>query len=82
MKQKDFVLIALFGGIAVIFSIVISNAVISPKKTYSQKSEVVDLINVDPFKTDPKYFNKDSVNPTKKITIGDSSNPDIFKSDK
>lgn len=75
MKQKDVTLFLLIGIISAIISFVISGAVISPAKNRSQQVEVVDPITAD-FSvpaSDNKYFNKDAINPTKLIQIGDGT---------
>ena len=80
MKQKDiglFVAVALFSGI---FSVIISNLLITPNKIKKQKAEKVAPISAE-FSvptSDSKYFNKDSINPTKLIQIGDGSNASPF----
>lgn len=80
MKQKDiglFVAVALFSGI---FSVIISNLLITPNKIKKQQAEKVAPISAD-FSvptSDSKYFNKDSINPTKLIQIGDGSNASPF----
>lgn len=78
MKQKDILLIvtvAIFSGVV---SILLSNLLISPKKNYNKKAAIVDIITTDFTKPDAKYFNKDSIDPTKLITIGDNSNTTPF----
>ena len=83
MKQKDIALIAVIAIISGIFSIVLSNALIAPKKNRLQKAEVVDVISSDFNTPDTRFFNKDtSLNPTKKITIGDNGNNTPFNDNK
>lgn len=78
MRQKDLPLLIVVAGVSVIFSIIISKVVISAPKNRQQKVYVVQKISND-FKTvDTRYFNSDSVDPTKVIKIGDSSNNDPF----
>ncbi len=78
MKQKD---IALFGVVAIIsavFSVLLSGVLITPPKNKKQKAEVVSVISKD-FPTpaaNDKFFNKNSINPTKQIQIGDNPNND------
>lgn len=80
MKQKD---IALFGVVAIVsavFSVILSGALITPPKDKNQKAEVVSLITND-FPTpgpNDKFFNKNSINPTKQIQIGDNTNTKPF----
>ena len=78
MKQKD---IALFGVVAIVsavFSILLSSILITPPKDKNQKAEVITVISKD-FPTpgpNDKFFNKNSINPTKQIQIGDNPNND------
>jgi hypothetical protein len=80
MKQKD---IALFGVVAIVsavFSVILSGVLITPPKDKNQKAEVVSLITND-FPTpgpNDKFFNKNSINPTKQIQIGDNTNTKPF----
>jgi hypothetical protein len=80
MKQKDIGLFVAVGLVSAIFSVIISNLLITPSKTKKQQAEVVKAISSDftvPT-SDSKYFNKDSVNPTKLIQIGDNTNQSPF----
>ncbi len=79
MKQKDIILISVVIIISAFASILISNSLISSPKHRSAKVEVVDSITSDFAKPDPKYFNKDSINPTKLIQIGENPNPSPFQ---
>jgi len=80
MKQKD---LALFGVVAIVsavFSVILSGVLITPPKDKNQKAEVVSLITND-FPTpgpNDKFFNKNSINPTKQIQIGDNTNTKPF----
>jgi hypothetical protein len=80
MKQKDLALFIVIGTVSLIFSVLISNYLITPSKGKVQKAEKVEAI-VAEFPTpasDSAYFNKDSINPTKLIIIGDSPNDKPF----
>lgn len=77
MKQKDillFVSVAIFSGV---LSVVLSNYLISPKKSLNKKASIVDVISTEFQPPDKKFFNENSIDPTKLITIGDNnpSNP-------
>ncbi len=74
MKQKDVVTIAFIVGLSAIFSVVASKMFISTPENRSQKVEVTDKINADFARPDEKIFNKDAVNPTQNIQIGNGSN--------
>jgi hypothetical protein len=76
MKQKDIALFVVVAIVSGVLSVLLSGILITPKKDKVQKAEIVDPISAE-FNTPPqdsKYFNKDSVNPTKLIQIGDNTN--------
>lgn len=74
MKQKDIAVIIVVSFVAALLSYFLSNLLIVPKQALQQKASVVGAINPE-FKTpDQRYFNKDSVDPTQRITIGDNNN--------
>lgn len=81
MKQKDIALFAVVGIFSAIISVLLSNFLITPASNKQQKAEIVEAITSD-FPTpasDSPYFNKDSINPTQLIQIGDSPNDKPFK---
>ena len=78
MKQKDWLIIAMVVIVGGIFSLILSNLLISSPKNRSEKVEVVDVIT-DQFSTpDKKYFNESSFDPTRIIQIGDNGNTKPF----
>lgn len=78
MKQKDIALIAVVAIISAVLSIVLSNVLLGGPDNKQLKAEVVDKVTSDFPKPDTKYFNKDSVNPSRTINIGDSNNAAPF----
>jgi hypothetical protein len=69
-------LIIVVGIVSAVISVVASNFLINPSNNRKQEAEVVEPISAE-FNvptSDNKYFNKDAVNPTKLIQIGDNSN--------
>lgn len=74
MKQKDVVLILVISVISAVFSLLLSNSLISTPKNRKEKVEVVESISSEFSQPNAKYFNKESVNPTKLIEIGDTTN--------
>ncbi|MCA9329207.1 hypothetical protein KDA11_01045 [Candidatus Saccharibacteria bacterium] len=80
MKQKDIALFLVVGIFSAIVSVFVSNLLITPSESKKQQAEVVSPISSDftiP-SADNKYINKDSVNPTKLIQIGDGGNTTPF----
>ncbi len=82
MKQKDIVTIGVVVFVSAIFSLIISSTVISPPKKRSTKVETVQKITSDFPLPNAKYFNKNSVNPTQLITIGNNANATPFNAPK
>lgn len=78
MKQKDIVLIVIVAFFTGVVSFFVSQAVFTSKNARSLKAEKVDAIQASFNKTDPAVFNTNAINPTKLITIGDSTNPKPF----
>lgn len=78
MKQKDFIAIGIFAFISILFSLILSNLLISSPNNRNQKVEVVDAISSDFNEPDIRYFNNNSVNPTLPIQIGDKQNEQPF----
>ena len=78
MKQKDLMLIVAIVVVSGIFSLILSSIFISPSKNRITKVEVVDKINSEFKQPDKKFFNVNSIDPTKNIRIGDNVNPDPF----
>lgn len=78
MKQKDIALIVVIVAVSAVLSFVVSNALFGSPKTRQQQAEVVQPISADFEQPDSRYFNKNSFDPTKPITIGQNANPDPF----
>ena len=80
MKQRDIIIIVAVAVIGGLFSFVIANALLGGKKAYKLTAPTtVDAITSNFPQPDTAYFNKYSLDPTKNITIGDSSNNQPFK---
>jgi hypothetical protein len=79
MKQKDVVIIIGTAAVAGTISLVIANFLFGGAKSYKLTAPTVDAISSDFKLPDDTYFNKGSLNPTKNITIGDSTNTTPFK---
>jgi ABC-type maltose transport system permease subunit len=78
MKQKDIPLIIIVVIISAVFSFILSNALISSPKNRATKVEIVSPISGDFKQPDQKYFNAQSIDPTKLIQIGDNNNQQPF----
>ncbi len=80
MKQKDVVLILVIVVISGIFSMLISNMLITPASELEADVEVVGAIVSDFQNPSTKFFNEKSNNPTQIIRIGEGGNTDPFSS--
>ena len=78
MKQKDVLLIVVVVIISGVISIIVSNMLFSTTNS-AKKVEVVEPITADFQIPDSKFFNKDSINPTQLIKIGEDPNKAPFK---
>ena len=78
MKQKDIALILVIGFFSLVLSLVLSNVLFNTAKDKKLQSAVVDPITSEFATPGEKYFNKDSINPTQKITINENNNDKPF----
>lgn len=78
IKQKDVILIVIVIIFAGIVSILVSNFFFAPDNKKSLSAEVVDPITSQFQPPDSRVFNKDAINPTQLIEIGDSNNSQPF----
>ncbi len=78
MKKRDVLAIAFIAIISGTVSLLFSNYFISAPKNRQDKVEVIEAIGLSFRQPDSRYFNSESINPTKIIRIGDSSNPQPF----
>jgi hypothetical protein len=78
MKQKDLALIVVIIVFSAIISLVASNAIFASPKNRQQQVEVVQPITTDFPTPDNHYFNNQSFDPTKSITIQQNANNDPF----
>ena len=76
IKSKDLYLVLVIIGITALLSFFISGAIFKPSKVKTVVEVVVPITNDFPA-PDTAYFNKNSLNPTQTITIGDG-NPNPF----
>jgi ABC-type maltose transport system permease subunit len=79
MKQKDIAVIAVIVFMSAIFAFIVTSSLFGGKKI-QQTAEVVQPISADFPEPDAHYFNAKSIDPTKTITIGKSTNTDPFSS--
>lgn len=80
MKQKDIALIIIVVFISGVISFFISHLLFGGPKNRQQQVEVVDAISTQFNVPSDKYFNKNSIDPTQLIQIGQNTNPAPFDS--
>lgn len=80
MKQKDIFLIVAVVVVSGTLSFVLSKYLITIPQDRQSEVEVVQPISADFAQPDSRYFNANSIDPTKNITIGDSQNQQPFSS--
>lgn len=78
MKQKDIAIIAVAVIISGTLSYIISSKLFAIPQNQEAEVEVVEPITADFTQPDSRYFNKDSIDPTQPIKIGDSQNNQPF----
>lgn len=69
MKQKDIIFIISVAGVAAIFSFLIASRVFVTPKTRTQTAQKVDPIYSEMSVPDNRFFNQDSINPTRNSTV-------------
>jgi hypothetical protein len=78
MKKKDIALLVAVGLFAASMSVLVSQVFIKSGENRQMEAQVVQTITTDFQKPDERVFNKDAINPTQLIQIGNNSNNDPF----
>lgn len=78
MKKKDIGIIIGVAIISAILSYVISSTLFGGEDKYNLTTPIVQPISADFPATDPRFFNPQSLNPTRDIIIGGSTNTQPF----
>lgn len=78
MKQNDIILIIVMVFIGGVLSFFISKTLITSPKSRNEKVETVQAITSEFNQPNTVYFNKNSVDPTQLIKIGDNNNNQPF----
>lgn len=77
MKQKDVALIIAIVFVSGVISFVLSGKLFASSNGH-QTVKTVEVINSSFATPDPNYFNKNSIDPTQLIQIGNTINPNPF----
>lgn len=78
MKKQDIALIILIVSISLLIAYVVGRAIVGDPKQKSVQVPTVEAISTNVEEPDSRIFNKDAINPTVEINIGDSSNRQPF----
>ena len=78
MKQKDIAMIIVIAAISGSISFALSHFLFATPQNQQQEVAVVDRITTDFINPDPKFFNSQSINPSKLIEVGSSNNSNPF----
>lgn len=78
MKQKDILLLVVVVFISGVVSVTASKFLLGGSNKKHEQVEVVEAISSDFKQPDSKYFNKNSIDPTQVIKIGDNTNNQPF----
>lgn len=78
MKSKDIAVIIAVAFFAAIVSLLLTQTIFVSKDKKELTAETVEPINSQFNQPDKTVFNKDAVNPTQLIQIGDSNNSTPF----
>lgn len=65
MKQRDIAVIIVIAVLAGVISFFVANKLFVTPKTREQTAPVVDVINSSMASPDKRFFNADSINPTR-----------------
>lgn len=78
MKKNDIAVIILIVSVSLVVSYFIVKAIVGDPKNQETNVEVVEPITADLTKPSSSTFNRDAINPTVVIQIGDPSNQQPF----
>lgn len=78
MKKNDIALIILIVSISLVISYFVVKAIIGDPKSQEVSAEVVEPISPDLTQPSSQIFNRDAINPTVVIQIGNPSNQQPF----
>lgn len=78
MKKNDIAVIVLIVSISLVVSYFVAKAIIGEPKSSEVKAQVVEPISAELPQPSNKIFNKDAINPTVNIQIGNSANQQPF----
>lgn len=78
MKQKDIVVVIIVAAISCVIAFFVAGKIFVSDEKKQQTAEVVDVITEDFTLPDERYFNSESINPTRESELGENENQDPF----
>lgn len=78
MRKNDIAIIVLIVSISLVGSYFLAKAIFGEPQSQTAKAEVVEPISAELQQPSNKIFNKDAINPTVDIEIGNSANQQPF----
>jgi hypothetical protein len=78
MKKNDIAVIVLIVSISLIGAYFLAKAIFGEPQKQTTSVEIVEPVSADLTEPSNKIFNKDAINPTVNIEIGNSSNQQPF----
>lgn len=78
MKQKDIALIIVIAAISGVVSFVVSRQIFATPQDRQQKVEKITPITTEFATPDSQYFNKNSIDPSQQIQVGNNDNTNPF----
>lgn len=78
MKKNDIAILILIASITLVLSYLLVKALFGSPQDQQTKVETVEPIHANIVEPSPRIFNKDAINPTVVIQIGNPSNQQPF----
>lgn len=78
MKKNDIAMIILIASVSAMVAYFIGRAVVGDPQSRSVQVKTIEPISTEVDKPDQSVFNKQAINPTVEINIGDSANQQPF----
>lgn len=73
MKQKDIAVIIVVAFLAGVISFFVANKIFVTPENRQQKVQVIDKLTSDFQKPDNRFFNQESINPSRNTTLQDTN---------
>jgi len=78
MKKNDIAMIVLIASLTVMISYFLGRSIVGDPQSRAVKVKTADAISTEVEKPEKTVFNKNAINPTVEINIGNSSNQQPF----